>query len=103
MIDLEFSFDKNPWEEKLLSLQPGDTVSAVELLTMLEGESEDAAQNVLLELEVRGVTLDITGLPKGFGSGEAAVRLRREAELVKEGTLLQSLEEVLCSGELRVI
>ena len=93
MMDLEFSFDKAPWEDKLLSLQPGDTISAVELLTLLEGEAEDTVQNVLLELEVRGVTLDVTGLPKGFAGGEAALRLRREAELVKSGTLLQNLEE----------
>jgi RNA polymerase primary sigma factor len=93
MMDLEYSFDKSPWEDKLMALQPGDAVSAVELLTLLEGESEDTVQNVLLELEIRGVALDIAGLPKGFASGEAAVRLRREAELVKNGTLLQSLEE----------
>ena len=93
MMDLDFSFEKAPWEDKLLSLQPGDTFSAVELLTLLEGESEDTVQNVLLELEIRGVTLDITGLPKEFGNGEAALRLRREAELVKSGTLLQNLEE----------
>jgi DNA-directed RNA polymerase sigma subunit (sigma70/sigma32) len=93
MMDLEFSFDKAPWEDKLMALQPGDTVSAVELLTLLEGESEDTVQNVLLELEARSVALDVTGLPKGFGNGEAALRLRREAELVKSGMLMQSLEE----------
>jgi RNA polymerase primary sigma factor len=93
MMDLEFSFDKAPWEDKLMALQPGDTVSAVELLTLLEGETEDTVQNVLLELEARSVALDVTGLPKGFGNGEAALRLRREAELVKSGMLMQSLEE----------
>ncbi len=93
MIDLEFSFDKAPWEEKLMALQPGDSVSAVELLTLMEGESEDTVQNVLLELEVRGVALDIIGLPRGLCSGEAALRLRREAELVKCGALMQSLDE----------
>ena len=93
MMDLEFSFDEAPWEDKLMALQPGDTVSAVELLTLLEGESEDTVQNVLLELEARSVALDGTGLPKGFGNGEAALRLRREAELVKSGMLMQSLEE----------
>ena len=69
MMDLEFSFDKAPWEDKLMALQPGDTVSAVELLTLLEGESEDTVQNVLLELEARSVALDVTGLPEGFGNG----------------------------------
>ena len=93
MMDLEFTFEQAPWEESLMALQPGDTISAMQLLTLLEGESEDTAQNVLLELEARHVALDITDLPRGFGGGEAALRLRREAELVKNGTLLQSLEE----------
>ena len=93
MMDLEFTFEQAPWEESLMALQPGDTISAMQLLTLLEGESEDTVQNVLLELEARHVALDITDLPRGFGGGEAALRLRREAELVKNGTLLQSLEE----------
>ena len=93
MIDLEFSFEKAPWEDRLGVLQSGDAVSAVELLTMLEGESEDTVQNVLLELEARSIALDIAGLPGSMGSGETAVRLRREAELVKSGALLASLEE----------
>ena len=93
MMDLEFTFDKAPWEEQLMALQPGEQVSAVRLLTLLEGESEDTVQNVLLELEARHIALDIAGLPHGFSVGEAALRLRREAELVKNGALLHSLEE----------
>ena len=93
MMDLEFTFDKAPWEEQLMALQPGEQVSAVRLLTLLEGESEDTVQNVLLELEARHIALDIAGLPRGFSVGEAALRLRRDAELVKNGALLHSLEE----------
>ena len=81
MMDLEFSFDKAPWEDKLLSLQSGDTIAAVELLTLLEGEAEDAVQNVLLELEVRGVTLDISGLPKEFGNGEGVLAVASHAHV----------------------
>ena len=93
MMQLDFTFDNAPWEEALSALCPGDTVSAVELLTLLEGETEDTLQNVLLELEARSIALDISALPRGFATGEAALRLRREAELVKTGTLLQKLEE----------
>ena len=32
MMDLEFSFEKAPWEDRLGALRPGDTVLAVELL-----------------------------------------------------------------------
>lgn len=93
MIDLDIAFEKAPWEDRLLRLQPGEAVSAVELLTLLEGESEETLQELLLELEVRGVELDISELPKTYGSGDAAIRLRREEDLVKKGTLLTSLEE----------
>ena len=93
MMDLEFTFEPAPWEQKIMALQPGSTVSAMELLTWLEGQTEDTLENVLLELEARNIALDITGIPKGFGPGEAALRLRREAELVKNGMLLQALEE----------
>lgn len=93
MMNLEFTFDKAPWEDQLMALQPGDQISSVQLLTLLEGESEETVQNVLTELEAGHIALDITGLPRGFGGGEAAVRLRREAELVKNGTLLTALEE----------
>ena len=92
MMDLDFSFEQTPWEEELARLEPGSTISALQLLAMLERETEETVQNVLLELEVRGVSLDISHLSVGNG-GEAAVRLRREAELVKSGQLLQQLEE----------
>lgn len=94
MIDLEFAFEKAPWEDQLMALRPGDQISAMRLMTLLEGESEETVQNVLLELETQHIALDINALPRGFGSGEAAVRLRREAELVKNGTLLTALEEI---------
>ena len=93
MMDLEFTFDKAPWEDQLMALQPGDRLSAVHLLTLLESENEETVQDVLLELEIRHITLDISGLPRGFGSGEAALRLRREAELVKSGALMTALDE----------
>ena len=50
-------------------------------------------EEALQEMETRGIVLDISDLPKASGTGEAAVRLRREAELVKNGTLMQALEE----------
>ena len=71
----------------------GASVSAARFLTMMEGETEDALEEALQEMENRGLMLDISDLPKAAGTGEAAVRLRREAELVKNGTLMQALEE----------
>lgn len=93
MNDLDFSFEQSPWEAFLMTKQMGDTVSAVNLLTMLEGEEEQQVEDALLDLETACMELDISGLPKVGGTGEAALRLRREMQLVKKGLHPETLEE----------
>ena len=93
MNDLEFSFEQSPWEAFLRSKGMGDTVSAVTLLSLLEGEDEQQLEDALLDLETGCMNLEITGLPKVGGTGEAAVRLRREMQLVKKGLQAADLEE----------
>ena len=93
MNDLDFSFEQSPWEAFLMTKQMGDTVSAVNLLTMLEGEEEQQVEEALLDLETACMELDISGLPKVGGTGEAALRLRREMQLVKKGLHPETLEE----------
>ena len=92
MSNLEFTF-----EESVLDLFPeapmSGFVSAVRFLAVMEEKSEEAVEDALLELENSGIVLDISDLPKSSGIGEAAVRLRREVELVKTNTLLTALEE----------
>ena len=93
MNEFEFSFDESPWELTLAELKRGDKFSAVRFLTLMEGEDEQAVEDALLDLEDLGVALDISDLPKAAGTGEAAVRLRREQQLVSEGTLMTALED----------
>ena len=85
MNDLDFSFEQSPWEAFLMTKGMGDTISAANLLTMLEGEEEQAVEDALLDLETGCMNLDISGLPKAGGTGEAARRLRQEMQLVKKG------------------
>ena len=85
MNDLDFSFEQSPWEAFRMTKGMGDTVSAANLLTMLEGEDEQAVENALADLETGCMILDISDLPKTGGTGEAAVRLRQEMQLVKKG------------------
>lgn len=85
MNDLDFSFEQSPWEAFLRTKGMGDIVSAATLLSMLEGEDEQAVEDALLDLETGCMILDISGLPKAGGVGEAAVRLRREMQMVKKG------------------
>lgn len=91
MNELEFSFEESPWEGLLNGKQPGDRVSAAAFLTTIEGESEEALEDALLEMEEKGLLLDVSDLP-GTGRGEAAVRLRQETQFVKGGSRLEDLE-----------
>ena len=90
---MEFTFDASPWEQMMEALRPGDRVTAVQCLTLLETVSEEEAEEALLSLAQMHVSLDIAELPLDSGSSEAALRLRQERELVAEGTLLKALEE----------
>ena len=63
MIDLDFSFEQNPWESYLRTKGMGDTISAVTLLSLLEGEDEQAVETALEDLETGCMFLDISGLP----------------------------------------
>lgn len=91
MNELAFSFEQSPWEVFLAAKHPGDTISAANLLTLLEGEEEEALEDALLELETGGMELDISSLPKE-SMGEAALRLRQEMQLVQKGLSPKSLE-----------
>lgn len=92
MSDLEFTFEESPWELTLASVQRGGKLSAAHFLTLMEGETEEALEDALMELDRRGIMLDISDLPKAAGTGEAAVRLRREAQLVKQERFWTVLE-----------
>lgn len=91
MNNLEFAFDISPWEGYRRGLQMGDVVSAARVLALVEGEQE--LEEALQDLETGAMVLDISDLPRPGGIGEAAVRLRREQELVSNGLCPEDLEE----------
>ena len=93
MNDLEFSFEQTPWEAFLMSKGMGDTVSAATLLSLLEGDDEQQLEDALQDLETGCMILDVADLPKVGGTGEAAVRLRREIQLAQSGLCPEALEE----------
>ena len=93
MNDLNFTFEESVWEQTLGQMSRGDTLSAVRFLTMMEQEEEDTVMDALMDLDNMGITLDVSDLPKSGGNGEAAVRLRREEELAKQGSYLGALEK----------
>ena len=91
MNTLTFTFDESPLETWLASLTPGSTVCAGSFLALAEMEEEEAVEEALLFLEGRNISLDITDLP-GYSGGEAALRLRQEAQLVKKGLRIPDLD-----------
>ncbi|MCI7020481.1 MAG: sigma-70 family RNA polymerase sigma factor [Clostridiales bacterium] len=92
MNNLDFSFEPDPWDTFRMSLNQGDTVSAAQILTILEGEDGQTLENALQDLETACVRLDISDLPKDGGSGDTAVRLKQEVQLVREGLDPKALE-----------
>lgn len=93
MNKLEVSFEERPWEVWLRAQKPGSCISAAQLLTMLEAEEEQALEDALQEIELGAMELDVSELPKNTATGDAAVRLRQEAQLVKNGLQMDALEE----------
>ena len=91
MNNLEFAFDISPWEGYRRGLQMGDVISAARVLALVEGEQE--LEEALQDLETGAMVLDISDLPRPGGIGEAAVRLRREQELVSNGLRPEDLEQ----------
>jgi RNA polymerase primary sigma factor len=89
----EFAFEPSAWELIFDQLKPGTSFSASRFLSLMEPEGEEAVEAALEQLIQKDILLDIADLPPFFGSGEAAIRLRREAQLVKEGKLPEALED----------
>lgn len=90
MNDLVFSFESAAWEEYIDNLT--GSASALTLLTLTEAEDEQALEDALTELEEREIPLDISDLPKATASGEAALRLRQEEQLIANGLNVSTLD-----------
>ena len=93
MNELEFTFEQSPWEVFRMTKGMGDTISAVTLLSLLEGADEQQVEDALNDMEIGCMDLDISALPRIGGAGEAAVRLRREQQLAKKALNPMDLEE----------
>ncbi len=93
MIQIEVDFEDTPWMTELEKFTEQGSISAVRLLTLLEGETDESLEAAFADLEQRQIRLDISPLPKSHGTGESTLRLRQEENLVKSGNLIRGLEE----------
>lgn len=90
---MDFTFETSPLEQLLDTLCSGDRISGLECLKRIEDLSQEEAEEALLSLEEREITLDISDLPPYGNDGEAAIRLKLEQKLAKTGQLQNGLEE----------
>ena len=93
MTEICFDFAQTPWEQAIDALQLGDSIGAVRLLTLLEGESDEWAMEALDRLDAEKVALDINDLPDLPAGGNMALRLRQERQLAASGDLMTGLAE----------
>ena len=84
MNELDFSFDNSPWELFLSGKREGDRICAAHFLTLLEQETEDAVEDAFAALDDRKLMLDVSDLPVKQYTGQAALRLRQEAEIAEK-------------------
>ena len=91
----EFTFEdmNSPWDLAVARLKRGDTLSAQRFLTLMRSTEDISSEDAALELEQRGVMLDVTGLPVISGNPDTAARLSLEQELLKNGGWSESLSD----------
>lgn len=92
-MSLEFTFEESPWQIFSRRLKQGERLSALRLLTLLEGEDEDGVEEAFDCLEEKKICLDISDLPTQEAAGELGNRLAWEKKICQSGNLLTDLEE----------
>lgn len=92
-MNMDFTFEESPWELFSRRIQPGERISALRLLTVLEGEDDTLVEEAFDVLSEKKAVLDLADLPKREATGELGSRLAWEAKLSRQGKLLTDLEE----------
>lgn len=93
MMDIEYSFGAGEIQTLINRLQPGETLSASQLLAACDAEPESVLEEALEIIAQKGLVLQIQDIPRYADDTETALRLRREEQLAKSGKLLEALEE----------
>ncbi len=90
----EFTFEPvySPWELAADQLRSGDSLSARRFLALVEASEDLSAEDAAMELEQRGVILDVSDLPRIAGNPDTQARLDLEKKLLAQGTLMENLE-----------
>ena len=97
MNDMDFILDDDQsfeglFGEELAGYGSGDALDACRFLALTTTLTDDETEEAALELQTRGISLDISGLPRGGASGQMAARQDLEVALLKRGELPGKLE-----------
>jgi len=93
MNDFVFDREFSPWEMALSKLKSGDTLSAGRFIALMEQDQTVEPEMAAMDLEQKGVMLDIRDLPRLASSGKTEARIVLESKLYREGSFLTNLEE----------
>lgn len=93
MNNLEFEFEAAPWRRYLDDLADGARIPAAQLLSLMEEEDEQTLEEALEICQERSIFPRVEKLPKIYGYGEDARRLRAEEQLAAKGIRPENLEE----------
>lgn len=93
MNDFVFEREFSPWDMALSKLKAGDTLSAGRFIALMEQDQTVEPEMAAMELEQKGVMLDVTELPRLAASGKTDARLALESRLYREQGFLTNLEE----------
>lgn len=85
MNNLDFEFEQAPWQRFLDQMAPGTRFRAEQLLALMEEEDEQTLEDALELCQERNLFPVVSDLPKVYGSGDGAVRLRAEEQLAAKG------------------
>ena len=91
MNNLEYSFDASPWEDFLDNARGG--ICAAQLLSIMENEDAQTLEDALEVCLEKRIGLDISRLPRLYGSGEQARRLREEEQWAQKGLPVDQMQE----------
>lgn len=91
-LDLDFELEEPGWKRAIACIPSGTEISAQRFFSILGSVDEEEAMEAAMELETRRIGLDVSQLPQ-WTQGQAAQRLKLEAELSKEGRLPEGLEK----------
>lgn len=88
----DFVFEQSPWEAYLLSCKSGTTISAWNLLSLLENEDDDVVDDAFAIINQRELLLDLSGLPLMESGGQTALRLRQEEQWAQSGLPIEEMD-----------